>query len=104
MPNKSVLQAALESVELGAEAQQAIAALQASDLEQIDALILAALDAQWKPAGLVAAGVMLGAPDEYEELPEVFYVQRMGVLAQSARIEVKGGLDALKTCQIRLSV
>lgn len=46
---------------------------------------------------------MLGAPDEYEELPEAFYVQRMGVLAQSARIEVKGGLDALKTCQIRLS-
>lgn len=39
MSNKSALQAALESVEMGPEAQQAIAALQASDLEQVDQLI-----------------------------------------------------------------
>jgi hypothetical protein len=102
MPNKSALQAALESVEMGPEAQEAIANLQAKDLLQIDQLILSALDQSWKKAGLIAAGIMLSAPDEYEELPEAFYVQRMAALAQSAKIEVKGELGSLKTCEIRL--
>lgn len=102
MTNKSALQAALESVEMGPEAQEAIANLQPQDLEQIDSLLLGALDGSWKQAGLIAAGIMLSAPDEFEELPEAFYVQRMGVLAQSGQVELKGELASLKTCQIRL--
>ena len=43
MTNKSALQAALESVEMSPEAQEAVASLQAHDLEQIDQAILAAL-------------------------------------------------------------
>ena len=103
MTNKSPLQAALESVEMGPEAQEAIAALQDSDLEQIDALILAALGSSWKKVGLIASGIMLSAPDEYEELPEAFYIQRIAALVQSGRVEADGSLDAVKTCQIRLA-
>ena len=101
--NKSALQVALESVEMGQEAQQAIARLQAQDLETIDQSILNALSRSWKQAGLVAAGVMIGAPDEYEELPETFYILRIRALAESARIQVKGDLDTLKTSEIRLA-
>lgn len=103
MTNKSALQAALESVEMGPEAQEAIARLQAADLALIDQSILAALDASWKKAGFIATGVMLAAPDEYEELPEAFYVQRIAALADSGRIQLKGSLEAVKTCEIRLS-
>ena len=103
MPNKSALQVALESVEMGPEAEEALARLQASDLEQIDHLILAALHSTWKGADLIASGVMLSAPDEYEDLPEAFYVQRIRALADASRIELKGSLDAIKTCEIRLS-
>ena len=102
MTNKSALQAALESVEMSPEAQEAIANLQPYDLEQIDQLLLDALDRSWKQAGLIAAGVMLSGPDEYEELPEAFYVQRMGALAQAGQVELKGELASLKACQIRL--
>ena len=103
MTNKSPLQAALESAEMSPEAQQAVADLQASDLEQIDQAILAALDGSWKKAGLIATGVMLAAPDEYEELPEGFYIQRIAALAQAGRIALQGSLDTPKTCDIRLS-
>lgn len=103
MTNKSPLQAALESVEMSPEAQEAIDGLQERDLARIDALILAALDVEWKKAGLIAAGVMLSAPDEYEELPEAFYVQRMAALVVASRVELQGELSALKTCQIRLA-
>ena len=83
MSNKSSLQAALESVELGQDAQEAIARLQERDLVRIDQSILSALD-------------------EYEDLPEALYALRVRALAQAARIEVNGDLDALKTCEIRL--
>ena len=103
MSDKSALQAALESVELGPEAQEAVANLQQGDLQRIDAMILAVLDRSWKKSGLVAAGIMLSAPDEYEELPEAFYVQRMAALVHEARIEVRGSLDALKSSEVRLA-
>lgn len=103
MTHKSPLQAALESAELSAEAQQAVADLQAHDLAQIDQAILAALDGSWKKAGLIATGVMLAAPDEYEELPEAFYIQRIAALAQAGRIQLQGSLESAKTCDIRLS-
>ncbi len=83
MPNTSALQAALENVELARDAQEAIARLQERDLVRIDQAILS-------------------APDEYEDLPEALYALRVRALAQAARIEVNGDLDALKTCEIRL--
>jgi hypothetical protein len=102
MSNKSALQMALENVELEQEAQDAIARLQEQDLLKIDQAILAALDRSWKNTGFITAGVMIAAPDEHEDLPEAFYVLRIRALAQDARIEVKGDLDALKTSEIRL--
>ncbi len=102
MPNTSALQAALENVELARDAQEAIARLQERDLVRIDQAILSALDRRWKKAGFITAGVMIAAPDEYEDLPEALYALRVRALAQAARIEVNGDLDALKTCEIRL--
>ncbi|MET0289784.1 MAG: DUF3658 domain-containing protein [Pseudoxanthomonas sp.] len=101
--NKSALQVALESVELDADAQDAIARLEAQDLVQIDQAILSALDRSWKKTGFITAGVMIAAPDAHEDLPELFYALRIRALAKASRIEVKGDLDALKTSEIRLS-
>ena len=103
MSSKSALQAALESVELGQDAQEAIARLQERDLAQIDQSILSALGSGWKKAGFVTAGVMIAAPDEYEDLPEMFYASRIRVLAEASRIETKGDARALKTFEIRLA-
>ena len=101
MSNTHALAAALNNLEAGDEALQAIARLQASDLLKIDAAILSALDHTWKKAGFVTAGVLIAAPDEYEDLPEAFYAQRIRVLGDASRIEVKGDIDALKSCEIR---
>ncbi len=102
MPNTAALQAALQGLELEQDAQEAIERLQDSDLERIDQAILSALGRDWKKTGFITAGVMIAAPDEYEELPEAFYVLRLRALAQAGRIEVNGDLDALKTSEIRL--
>ncbi|TDB29127.1 hypothetical protein ATCM_16585 [Stenotrophomonas sp. ATCM1_4] len=102
MLNKEALAAALADTGDNQEAREAIERLQAQDLVKIDQSILSSLGSTWKNAGFVAAGVLIAAPDEYEDIPESFYVLRIGSLASESRIEVKGSLEALKTCEIRL--
>lgn len=96
------LEAAIEHLDLEQEARDAIARLDDGDLEQIDQAILSALDHSWKKAGFIASGVMIAAPDEHEELPEVLYAIRIRALVQAARIEGKGDPQVLKTFEIRL--
>jgi len=96
------LEAAIEHLDLEQEQRDAIAQLDDGDLEQIDQAILSALDSSWKKAGFIASGVMIAAPDEHEELPEVLYTIRIRALVQAGRIEGKGDPQVFKTFEIRL--
>jgi hypothetical protein len=102
MLNREVLAAALAGTGDDQEGREAIERLQEQDLVKIDQSILSSLSRTWKKAGFVTTGVLLAAPDEYEDIPESFYALRIGILANESRIEVKGSLDMLKTCEIRL--
>ena len=95
--------AAMEGGALDQEARDAIARLGEHDLQKIDQAILSSLGREWKKAGFIAAGVMIAAPDEYEDLPEMFYASRIRALAEASRIETKGDARALKTFEIRLA-
>jgi hypothetical protein len=102
MFNKEGLAAALAGMDDGQEAREALERLQEFDRVKIDQLILSSLDRAWKNAGFVIAGVLIAAPDEYEDIPEAYYASRVCALANASRIEVKGDLEVLKTCEIRL--
>ncbi|MCR6663951.1 MAG: DUF3658 domain-containing protein [Luteimonas sp.] len=92
----------MDEVEFDEEGREAIARLGEDDLVRIDRAILSALDRSWKKAGFIAAGVMIAAPDEYEEIPEMFYALRIRALAQASMIEGQGDPLVLKTFEIRL--
>ncbi|VXC15616.1 conserved hypothetical protein [Luteimonas sp. 9C] len=100
---KTALEAALADLDLEQEQRDAVATLDDRDLMQIDQAILSALDRSWQKAGFIASGVMIAAPDAYEELPEVVYELRIRALAQAGRIEGKGDPQVLKTYEIRLA-
>ena len=102
-PFEAPLDAATEGGALDQEARDAIARLDERDLLKIDQAILSSLGWEWKKAGFITAGVMIAAPDEYEDLPEMFYASRIRVLAEASRIETKGDARALKTFEIRLA-
>ncbi len=102
MLNKDALTAALADAGDDQAGREAIERLHAQDLVKIDQSILSSLGHAWKNAGFVTAGVLIAAPDEYEDIPESFYALRIGSLADESRIEMKGSLDNLKTCEIRL--
>ena len=95
--------AIMEGATFDQEARDAIARLGEHDLLKIDRAILSSLGREWKKAGFITAGVMIAAPDEYEDLPEMFYASRIRVLAEASRIETKGDARALKTFEIRLA-
>ena len=94
--------AAMDGASFDQEARDAIARLGEHDLLQIDRAILSSLGREWKKAGFITAGVMIAAPDEYEDLPEMFYASRIRVLAEASRIETRGDALSLKTFEIRL--
>ena len=100
--DKTALDRAMDDMTLEQAERDAIARLDDGDLEQIDRAILSALGNTWQKAGFIASGVMIAAPDEYEELPEVFYAVRIRALVQAACIEGKGDPQVLKTFEIRL--
>ena len=100
---KAALGATMDNAALDQEARDAIARLDENDFLQIDRAILSSLSRDWKKAGFITAGVMIAAPDEYEDLPEMFYASRIRVLAEASRIETKGDARALKTFEIRLA-
>ena len=99
---KAALGATMDNAALDQEARDAIARLDENDFLQIDRAILSSLSRDWKKAGFITAGVMIAAPDEYEDLPEMFYASRIRALAEASRIETKGDALALKTFEIRL--
>ena len=98
--DKAALAALLDDAQ--DDAREAIERLDAQDIAVIDGAILAALNRDWKKAGFIAAGVMIAAPDEYEDVPEIVYAVRIRALVQASRIGGKGDPDVLKTYEIRL--
>ncbi len=100
--DSAAMEAAMDDASLDQDGRDAIARLGDHDVVRIDRAILSALGREWKKAGFITAGVMISAPDEYEEVPEMFYALRIRALAQASRIEGKGDPLALKTFEIRL--
>ena len=98
----AALGAMMNDVGFDQEALDAIAHLGEHDLLRIDQMILSSLGRDWKKAGFITAGVMISAPDEYEDLPEMFYASRIRMLAEASRIETKGDALVLKAFEVRL--
>ena len=73
------------------------------DLDVIDELLLANVSDTWLKSAFVIGGVMLKVPDEYEEVPDVFYSSRLAVLEKEGMIKVKGDLGKMKLCEIALA-
>ncbi len=102
-PLDAMPDAAMDGFAFDQDARDAIARLGEHDLLKIDRAILSSLGPEWKKAGFITAGVMIAAPDEYEDLPEMFYASRIRLLAEASRIETRGDALALKTFEIRLA-
>jgi len=89
------------NVVLNAEDTQAIAALTVSDVAAIDEAILSKLTSHWQKTALVIAVSMYAYPDRYDDIPDVFYGQRVLALAQQGLLETSGDLRQWRFSEVR---
>ncbi len=85
------------------EQAEIVEQLSESDLEAIDALLIENIGSEWIKSSLLIGGVMLKVPDEYEELPDVFYSTRLILLEKRGLIGVRGDLRKMKHCEIQIA-
>jgi hypothetical protein len=88
---------------LDAEERAAVAALTATDVSAIDSAILAQVRTHWQKTALVVVKAMYAYPDKYEDIPDVFYGQRVIALTEGGAIEASGDLLQMRLSEIRLS-
>jgi len=89
------------SVVLDDEDTKAIAALTAADVAAIDAAILSKLSSHWQKTALVIAISMYAYPDRYDDIPDVYYGQRVLALAQQGLLEASGDLRKWRFSEVR---
>lgn len=90
------------NVVLDEEDTNAIAALAASDVDAIDQAILSNSSCHWKKTALIIATAMYAYPDRYDDIPDVFYGQRILALAQKGLLEASGDLRQWRFSEVRL--
>lgn len=80
-----------------------VAKLSEADLESIDAILVENIGETWMKSAFLIGGVMLKVPDEYEEVPDVFYSGRLMLLEKEGAISVRGDLRKMKHSEVQLS-
>jgi hypothetical protein len=86
---------------LNDEDTAAIAALTVADVAAIDQAILSALSPYWQKTALVVGRAMYAYPDKFDEIPDVFYGQRVLELASGGLIAVNGDLRRMRFSEVR---
>lgn len=79
----------------------AIAALTVEDVAAIDEAILSKLSSHWQKTAFVIAISMYVDPDRYDDIPDVFYGQRVFALAQQGVLETSGDLRKWRFSEVR---
>jgi hypothetical protein len=89
------------SVALDEEDTKAIAALTVEDVAAIDEAILSKLSSYWQKTALVIAMSMYVYPDRFDDIPDVFFGQRVLALAEQGLLEASGNLRQWRFSEIR---
>ena len=86
------------------EEMAAIAGLTATDVMAIDQAILSQLRGYWQKTAMVVILAMDAYPDIFEDVPDIFYGQRILALHAEGALEAQGDLRRFRFSEIRASV
>ena len=88
---------------LTTEEQSAVAKLTDTDLQVIDAAILANSSNRWLKVALVVARTEDALSNRYPGLSHIFYAQRLIRLAEKGSLESQGNLEHMRFSEVRTS-
>ncbi len=89
------------NVGLDDEDTKAIASLTVEDIAAIDEAIVSKLSGRWQKTALVIAMSMYAYPDRYDDIPDVFFGQRVLALAKQGLLEASGNLRQWRFSEVR---
>ncbi|MFL9982920.1 DUF3658 domain-containing protein [Paraburkholderia sediminicola] len=87
---------------LTAEQLEAVSVLNEATLSQIDEAILRNVTKDWRKVAMVVGITMQQNALQVKGIPDVFYAQRVILLAEKGAIEAAGNLRRMRRCEIRL--
>ena len=89
------------SDQLDDEARAAIAALSVAEVTAIDQAILSVLSSSWQKTALIVGRAMYTYPDQFDDIPDVFYCERVLQLASDGLIAFQGNLRRMRFSEVR---
>lgn len=77
-------------------------ALTTGQLADIDRVLMTQVHARWRKMAHIISKAMDGLGERRPSLPDVFYAERLRVLARAGRVELAGFPDRMRYCEVRL--
>lgn len=91
-----------EDEQLDSEDLELIAALSSSQVQAIDAALLAAADSKWRKVAFLVATAMTSAA-RIPGLPDIYYAQRVREMVARGRLEARGVLSRMRYSEVRIA-
>ena len=80
----------------------AISALSSASIEAIDKAILSACTHHWQKVAYVVAVAMDVHPDNYTDIPDIYYAERVRRLVSRGFLEGQGNLASMRFSEVRV--
>ena len=87
--------------ELSPEELKVVARLTSEDIEKIDALLLQNISDKWRKLAYVVMAAMTSKDNNFEEIPDIYYAQRLRHLAKVHNFETQGQLNRMRYSEVR---
>lgn len=88
---------------LTTEEQQLVSALSESEIREVDQALLSRVSARWQKVAMVVATTMLGLNEKFDEIPDIYFGQRIRELVKRGILESQGDLSRMRYSEIRLN-
>jgi len=76
--------------------------LSSEQVEEIDAALLSASGKHWRKVAMVVATAMNSLPNKIVGLPDVYYSQRVAVLAEQGKLISEGNLRRMRFSEVKV--
>lgn len=85
------------------EQQAVVEKLSPEDLAKIDKGLLSNCCERWRKVAMIVGTTMMSdGPYRFENVPDVFYSQRVKALVENGLLESQGNLDFMRYSEVRL--
>jgi hypothetical protein len=85
------------------EQEVRISELKKDDMNNIDQALLSNIFIKWQKMSRVVNAAMGEMPNELNDIPDIFFAQRLRYFVAKGKIEYRGNLAYMRYCEVKLT-